>query len=133
MPSLIKLLPYTLRHLKWITNKILLYTAQVTLLNIMWWAEWEGSLHGIFQARRSGLPFPSPGELPSPGIKPTSLVSPALAVGFFTTESPGQRGIPDQRSNLGPLASGVLATRPQGRPIPHFLQVALDVMALRLC
>ena len=44
MPSLIKLLPYTLRHLKWITNKILLYTAQVTLLNIMWWAEWEGSL-----------------------------------------------------------------------------------------
>ena len=44
MPSLIKLLPYTLLHLKWITNKILLYIAQVTLLNIMWQAEWEGSL-----------------------------------------------------------------------------------------
>ena len=27
----------------------------------------------------SGLPFPSPGDLPNPGIKPTSLASPALA------------------------------------------------------
>ena len=26
----------------------------------------------------SGLPFPPPGDLPDPGIKPTSLVSPAL-------------------------------------------------------
>ena len=25
----------------------------------------------------SGLPFPTPGDLPDPGIKPTSLVSPA--------------------------------------------------------
>ena len=29
----------------------------------------------------SGLPFPSPGDLPDPGIEPTS---PALAGGFFT-------------------------------------------------
>ena len=34
----------------------------------------------------SGLPFPSPGDLPDPGIEPTSWVSPALAGGFFTTE-----------------------------------------------
>ena len=33
----------------------------------------------------SGLPFPSPGDLPNPGIKP---VSPALAGKFFTTEPP---------------------------------------------
>ena len=33
----------------------------------------------------SGLPFPSPGDLPDPGIKPVSLMSPALAGGFFTT------------------------------------------------
>ena len=33
----------------------------------------------------SGLPFPTPGDLPYPGIKPTSLASPALAGGFFTT------------------------------------------------
>ena len=32
----------------------------------------------------SGLPFSSPGGLPHSGIKPVSLVSPALAGGFFT-------------------------------------------------
>ena len=35
----------------------------------------------------SGLPFPSPGDLSNPGIEP---VSPALAGGFLTTESPGK-------------------------------------------
>ena len=33
----------------------------------------------------SGLPFPSPGDLPNPGIKPTSLTSPAMTSQFFTT------------------------------------------------
>ena len=33
----------------------------------------------------SGLPFPPLGDLPSPGIEPTSPVSPALRGGFFTT------------------------------------------------
>ena len=35
----------------------------------------------------SQLPFPSPGDLLDPGIKPAS---PALAGGFFTIESPGK-------------------------------------------
>ena len=38
----------------------------------------------------SGLPFPTPGDLPDPGIKPGSPVLSALAGGFFTTESPGK-------------------------------------------
>ena len=38
----------------------------------------------------SGLSYPPPGDLPDPGIKPMSLVSPALAGGFFTTESSGK-------------------------------------------
>ena len=38
----------------------------------------------------SGLPFPPPGDLPIPGIKPTSPVSPATAGRFFTTEPPGK-------------------------------------------
>ena len=38
----------------------------------------------------SGLPFPTPGDLPDPGIQPASLVSPALAGGFFTTAPPGK-------------------------------------------
>ena len=37
-----------------------------------------------------GLPFPPPGTLPDPGIKPKSLVSLTLAGGFFTTEPPGK-------------------------------------------
>ena len=36
----------------------------------------------------SGLPCPSPGDLPNPGIEPVSPESPALASGFFTTKPP---------------------------------------------
>ena len=35
----------------------------------------------------SRLPFPTPGDLPNPQIKPGSLASPALAGGFFTTSA----------------------------------------------
>ena len=35
----------------------------------------------------SGLPFPSPGDLPDPWIKPAF---PELAGRFFTTEPPGK-------------------------------------------
>ena len=35
----------------------------------------------------SGLPCPSPGDLPDPGIEPTSLTSSALAVRPFTTST----------------------------------------------
>ena len=40
----------------------------------------------------SGLPFPSPGDLPDPGIEPASPESPALAGGFFTTVAAGKDG-----------------------------------------
>ena len=35
----------------------------------------------------SGLPRPLPGDLPDPGIEPASLMSLALADGFFTTSA----------------------------------------------
>ena len=35
----------------------------------------------------SGLLCPPPLDLPDPGIKPTSLTSPTLACGFFTTQA----------------------------------------------
>ena len=35
----------------------------------------------------SGLPFPFPGDIPDPEIKP---MSPTLAGGFYTTEPPGK-------------------------------------------
>ena len=34
-----------------------------------------------------GLPFPPPGDCPDPGTEPESLASPALAGGFFTTNT----------------------------------------------
>ena len=40
--------------------------------------------------RNTGLPYPPPRDLPDPGIEPGSLISPALAGGFFTTEPPGK-------------------------------------------
>ena len=48
------------------------------------------SVHGISQARILewvAISFPSPGDLPDPGIKPGSL---ALAGRFFTTEPSGK-------------------------------------------
>ena len=48
------------------------------------------SIHGILPSRQeywSGLPFPSPGDLPDPGIKPRS---PALQADVLTSEPPGK-------------------------------------------
>ena len=41
----------------------------------------------------SGLPFPSPGDLPGPGMEP---MAPALAGRFFTTEPPGKQVLVEQ-------------------------------------
>ena len=38
----------------------------------------------------SGLPCPSPGDLPALGIETASLISPALVGKFFINEAPGK-------------------------------------------
>ena len=54
---------------------------------------WTVALHALksmgfsWQEYWNGLPFPSPEDLPSPGIQPASS---SLAGGFFTTEPPGK-------------------------------------------
>ena len=46
------------------------------------------SVHGILQARvLEWGAVPSPGDLPDPGMEPTSLMSPALAGGFFASSA----------------------------------------------
>ena len=46
------------------------------------------SVCGIYQSRvLECVLFPSPRDLPSPGIKPASLAPPVLAGGFFTTHT----------------------------------------------
>ena len=42
------------------------------------------------QQEWSELPFPPPGDLPEPGLKPKSPVSHAVAGGYFNTEPPGK-------------------------------------------
>ena len=52
-----------------------------TLCRSMDYSPPGSSVHGILQARiLEWVPFPSPGDLPDPGIE---LKSPALAGGFF--------------------------------------------------
>ena len=46
----------------------------------------------------SGLPFPTPGDLPDPGMEPGTPVAPALAGGLFTAEPPGK---PKKREKEG--------------------------------
>ena len=47
------------------------------------------SVHGLpRQEHWNGLPFPSPGHLLNPGIKPGSLMSPALVLGSSLLASP---------------------------------------------
>ena len=59
-----------------------------TLLQPPWTVALQAPLSMGFpkQVYWSGLPFPSPGDLPNSGIEPES---PALTGGFFTTEPPG--------------------------------------------
>ena len=49
------------------------------------------------QEHWSGLPFLPPGDLPDPGMEPTSLAFPALAGRFFTTAPAGKLSF--QREN----------------------------------
>ena len=61
----------------------------------------------------SGLPFPSPGDHPDPRIELMSLVSPALASGFFTTAPPGKPAL-WHMVNKGLPLSGVLLPPNEG-------------------
>ena len=62
--------------------------SRVQLCDPMDWISPGFSVHGIFQARiLAWESFPPPGDIPNPGIKPRSLMSPVLAGGFFTTSA----------------------------------------------
>ena len=61
----------------------------VQLLETLWTVAHQAPLSMGFSRQEywSGLPWPPPGDLPNPGIEPTTLISPALAGGFFTTSA----------------------------------------------
>ena len=54
------------------------------------WTQGPGRLQSMGFSRQdswSGLPCPLPGNLPDQGIELASLMSPAVAGGFFTTSA----------------------------------------------
>ena len=60
----------------------------------------------------SGMSFPTPGDLPDPEMELRSLVSPALAGGFFTTALPG-------KPNTICLVPSTIPNRPNFQRGPH--------------
>ena len=66
--------------------------SHVRLFATLWTAAHHAPLSMGFswQEYWGGLQFLLPGDLLNPGIKLLSSVSPALAGGFFTAESPGK-------------------------------------------
>ena len=61
----------------------------VQLFVMLWTVARQAPLFMGFSKQEywSGLPCPPPGDLPDPGIKPVSLMPPALAGRFFTTST----------------------------------------------
>ena len=59
--------------------------SRVQLFAIPWAVAYQAPLSLEFSRQEywSGLPFPLPGDLSYPGIKPASSASPALAGGFL--------------------------------------------------
>ena len=77
---------YISPHLNFVVVQSL---SHVRLFATPWTVAHQAPLSMVFprQEHWSELPFPSPGDLPNPGINPAF---PALAGGFFTTEPPGK-------------------------------------------
>ena len=69
--------------------------SHIQLFSTLWTVAHQAPLSMEFSRQEywSGLPFPTPGYLPDWGIKPISLMSPALTGRFFTTVPPGKPSI----------------------------------------
>ena len=68
---------------------VLSHFSPVRFLATLWTIAHQAPLSMGFSKQEywSRLPCPPPGDLPNPGIEPASLMSPALAGGFFTTST----------------------------------------------
>ena len=68
---------------------MLSHFSHVLLFVTLWTIAWQAALSMGFSRQEywSGLPCPPPGDLPDHEMEPLSLISPALADGFFTTST----------------------------------------------
>ena len=75
----------------WFVKVLLLLShfSRVRLFMSLWTVTLQAPLLMGFSRQDywSGLPCPPPGDLSDPGIKPASLLSPALAGRFFSTSA----------------------------------------------
>ena len=83
-------LEHSVLHYAWGEVKSL---SRALLCAIPWTVAHQAPLSMGFSRQKywSGLPFPSPGDLPDPGIKPRS---PALEADALTSEPPGKPALP---------------------------------------
>ena len=65
--------------------------SRVHLYATLWIVAHQASLSMGFSRQEywSGLPFPSPGNLPNPGIEPASLITPCWKAGSLLLAPPG--------------------------------------------
>ena len=72
-----------------IPHMLLCAQSGLTLCNPLWTVDRQAPLSMAFSRQEywRGLPFPTPGYLPNPGIEPVSPASPAWAGRFLTTTS----------------------------------------------
>ena len=79
---------------------ILTHFSHVRLFVTVWTVDHQAPLSMRFcgQEYWSGWPCPPPGDLSNPGIEPTSPISPALAGGFFITNTTWEA----RNANLNP-------------------------------
>ena len=68
---------------------VLSHFSNVQLFATLWTRARQAPLSMGFSRQEywSGVPCPPPGDLPKPGINPTSLTSPAVVCEFFTTSA----------------------------------------------
>ena len=71
-----------------VTVKVKALLSRIQVFATPWTVAPQAPLHGILQAEYwSGLPFPSPGDPPDPGIKPRS---PSRQTASSPSEPPGK-------------------------------------------
>ena len=97
-------LPMSFSHRTRTNNFTTRIETPVKLLSRVWLFAIPGSLPGSFTCGiyYSGLPFPSPGDLPDPRIKPRS---PPLQADALPSEPPGK---PIQKHNWSQIAKAIL-------------------------
>ena len=105
--------------------------SHVRLCATLWIVALQAPLSMGFSRKEywSGLTCPFPEDLPDPGIKPSSLTSPALAGGFFTTSSTWEAPLcvfaaaaAAKSLQSGPTLCDPIDGSPPGSPVPGILQ-----------